>query len=332
MTIRSATLALLMSLFAPMAFAQGKVVVRVDDTSGSHCIDATTERISVFVRRVFVERRAGLFSQDNKAGVLVRTKLQAKSTDPNQVEASVQVPSVDLVSVKDDVNGRVSLALEYAVASDFALRQGNNLTTVMDLYINLARTRDRSGFGEVLQLAGTALQQVTLPANVFTQVSSKFLKFANQAVDASINTDATEEIAHISSSFRRGRETNLDRCKAQGHERTGVIAALLSTGAAGQRLVPMTNTERDYCFRYSSGATFELLAGKRGADGSCPAPVAFSAVMNDYVMLIVSAQPVETAGRGIFTEEEFDQIKKESSQRCSDLGLDKSICGASDKE
>src|SRR5262249_31745863 len=156
---------------------------------------------------------------------------------------------------KDDAFGRVSLALEYAVASDFDLRQNDALTTVMDVYINLAKAKGRNGFGDVLDLAGAALQQVTLPGNVFTQVGSKFLKFANEAVDTNIKGDSTEEIAHVSSSFKRGPEGNLDRCKAQGYERTGVIAALLSTGAAGQVLVPTTNTERDYCFRYSSDNT-----------------------------------------------------------------------------
>ena len=310
------------------AAAQGKVVVRVDDSSGSHCIDATSERITVFVRRVFVERRNGLFTQDNKAGVLVRTKLQARSTDANHGDATIQVPSVDLVSVKDDAFGRVSLALEYAVASDFELRQADNLTTVMDLYLDLAKARGRNGFGDVLDLAGAALQQVTLPGNVFAQIGSKFLKFANEAVDTSIKAGSTEEIAHVSSSFKRGNEANLDRCKAQGYERTGVIAALLSTGAAGQPLVPTTNTERDYCFRYSSDNTYELLAARRGGDGSCPAPPAFSAVMNDYVMLLLSAEPADKAGKSGVPSPTLDRVRRESSQRCAELGLDKSACGA----
>jgi hypothetical protein len=310
------------------AAAQGKVVVRVDDSSGSHCIDATAERITVFVRRVFVERRNGLFTQDNKAGVLVRTKLQARTTDENHGDASVQVPSVDLVSVKDDAFGRVSLALEYAVASDFELRQGDNLTTVMDVYLDLAKARGRNGFGDVLDLAGAALQQVTLPGNLFAQIGSKFLKFANEAVDTTIKAGTTEEIAHVSSSFKRGNEPNLDRCKAQGYERTGVIAALLSTGAAGQPLVPTTNTERDYCFRYSSDNTYELLAARRGAEGSCPAAPAFSAVMNDYVMLLLSAESSGKAGKGAPPPLGIEPVRSESARRCAELGLDKSACGA----
>jgi hypothetical protein len=327
--IQIGTLALVAPLVASTLCAQttGGVVVRVNDTSGAHCIDADTERITVFVRRVFVERRGGLFTQDNKAGVLVRTQLAADSSDPNAGGSTMTVPSVDLLSVKNDANGRVSLALEYAVASDFALTQGNNVTKTLDLFINLAKTRGRTTFGDVLDLAGTALQQVTLPPNPFTQVSSKFLKFANDAVNTAIASGENEEIAHIASNFRRGAEDNLERCAAAGYERTGAIASMRSTGATNQPLIPMTNTERDYCFRYSSGSTFELLATKRNTDGTCPAAVnAYSAVMNDYVMLLVSAQPVARPVRAI-DPSVVDRLKKESSQRCTNFGLPKSACG-----
>jgi hypothetical protein len=309
------------------AQATGGVVVRVNDTSGAHCIDADTEKITVFVRRVFVQRRGGLFTEDAKAGVLVRTRLAAESSDASG-GATVTVPSVDLVSVKNDANGRVSLALEYAVASDFALTQGKNVTKTLDLFINLAKTRGRTTFGEVLDLAGSALQQVSLPANPFTQISSKFLKFANDAVDTAIASNQNEEIAHIASNFRRGAEANLERCASAGFERTGAIASMRSTGTVNQPLIPMTNTERDYCFRYSSGSTFELLAAKRNVDGSCPAAVnAYSAVMNDYVMLLVSAQPVARPVRAV-AQPIVERLRKESAQRCTNFGLPKSACGA----
>src|SRR5215475_7380638 len=44
--------------------ATGEVIVRVDDTSGSHCIDADTEKITVFLRRVFTHKSRGLFTED----------------------------------------------------------------------------------------------------------------------------------------------------------------------------------------------------------------------------------------------------------------------------
>ena len=305
----------------------GDVVVRVDDTSGSHCIDADTEKITVFVRRVFVQRKGGLFTQDNRAGVLVRSQLAADSKDPNQGQSTVQVPSVDMVSVKDDRNGRVSLALEYAVASDLMLSQGSNVTKTMDLYINLAKTRGTNTFGEVLDVAGQALQQVSLPTNPFLQAGSKFLKFANDAVNSSIKAANDDQIAHIASTFRQGKEDNLARCKSAGNERTGVIAAVRSTGAANSALIPMTNTDRDYCFRYSSESTFELLAAKRNTDGSCPAAAAFNGVMNDYVMLLISAEAVSRPGKSV-APDVVSQSKRESASRCANFRLPATACGA----
>lgn len=48
---------LAVSFCAQTALAQGgAVIVRVDDPFGSHCIDATTEAITVHVRRVFTQK------------------------------------------------------------------------------------------------------------------------------------------------------------------------------------------------------------------------------------------------------------------------------------
>lgn len=60
----------------------GSVVVRIDDPSGTHCIDSTTEQITVYLGRAFVEKKSGTFTEDNKAGVLVRTSLAATDTRP----------------------------------------------------------------------------------------------------------------------------------------------------------------------------------------------------------------------------------------------------------
>jgi hypothetical protein len=305
----------------------GDVVVRVDDTSGSHCIDADTEKITVFVRRVFTEKHAGLFTQDNKAGVLVRSQLVANNTDPKQAEpAPVQVPSVDMVSVKDDQKGRVSLALEYAIASNFVLSQGNTVTKTMDIYMNLAKAKGKSTFGEVLDLAGQALNQVSLPQNPYTQAGSKFLKFANSAIDSSIKADNDDQIAHIGLQFKEGEEKDLAKCESAGDERTGAIAVLRSVGAAAADLIPVTNTEQQYCFRYSSGSTYELLAAKRNQDGSCPAPNTFKGVMNDYVMLLISGEPVKKPGKAI-PPETMNKLHAESVKRCKAFNLAADACG-----
>jgi len=316
------------SVFLSPGYSQnntGDVVVRVDDTSGSHCIDATTEKVTIFVRRVFAEKNKGWFTEDNKAGVLVRSQLNGSTTSgQSSQDANVQVPNVDMVSVKDDKPGRVSLALEYPIASGFVLKQGDTLTKTIELYMNLAKTKDKTSFGDVLDLAGKALNQLPIPPNPYTQAGSKFLKFANDAVDSSILKDNDDQIAHIGLQFYEGSEPDIKKCESGGNERTGVIAVLRSIGIQGSPLIPVTDTERNYCFRYSSGATYELLAAKRKPDGACPAPSEFSGVPNDYVMLLISAQPAPKATRSVVTPE---AARNEAQKRCTQQNLPPAACG-----
>jgi hypothetical protein len=320
---------LMLSLFClSPAYSQnntGDVVVRVDDTSGTHCIDATTERVTLFVRRVFTEKNKGWFTEDQRAGVLVRSQLSGSTTSGQSTQdANVQVPNVDMVSVKDDKPGRVSLALEYPIASGFVLKQGGTLTKNIELYMNLAKTKGKTTFGDVLDLAGKALNQMPIPPNPYTQAGSKILKFANDAVDSSIQKDNDDQIAHIGLQFNEGAEPDIKKCESAGNERTGAVAVLRSVGIQGAQLISVTNTDRDYCFRYSSGSTYELLAAKRNGDGSCPGPSAFSGVPNDYVMLLISAQPIPKAGKSVVTP---DAAAAEARNRCQLLHLPVSACG-----
>ena len=322
------SLLLLLSFHAAPSFPQnntGDVVVRVDDTSGTHCVDATTEKITLFVRRVFTEKNKGWFTEDKRAGVLVRSQLTGNvSTGQSSQQANVQVPAVDMVSVKDDQKGRVSLALEYPVASGFVLKQGDTLTKTIEVYMNLAKAKGKTSFGSVLDIAGKALNQLPIPPNPYTQAGSKFLKFANDTIDANIKDDNDDQIAHIGLQFNEAAEPDIKKCESAGNERTGAIAVLRSVGIQGVPLIPVTNTERDYCFRYSSGSTFELLAAKRNADGSCPSPNAFNGVPNDYVMLLISAQPAPKAGKSVVTPE---AAADEARSRCRLQRLPLTACG-----
>jgi len=319
---------LLVGLMPTTGFCQnttGQVVVRVDDTSGTHCIDATTEKVTLFVRRVFVEKKKGWFTEDKRAGVLVRSQVAGTITTPQGTQqASVTVPAVDMVSVEEDPRGRVSLALEYAIASGFVLKQNDTLTSAMDLYMNMAKSKGKTSFGDVLELAGKALSQLPIPPNPYTQIGSKILTFANNAVDSGITNDSADQIAHIGLQFHEGAQTDIKACESAGYERTGAIAVLRSVGVQGQELVPMTDTEKQYCFRYSSGSTYELLVAKRKPDGSCPDPSAYNGVPNDYVMLLISAEPAPKAGKSVVSP---DEAHKEAQSRCDNQHLPPAACG-----
>ena len=313
--------ALVLTLFPMYAYSQGSVVVRVEDPSGSHCIDATSEEITIHVRRLFIEKTEGLFTEDSRAGVLVTAKLMGRTSGPS---VDVQLPSVTLVSVKDEKPGRLSLPFEYQIASYLTLEQEDVLTTDIGLSISLARTRGRNTFGEILDLAGKALNKLPIPNNPYVDSTNKFLAFANDAIDDTTSKQLDIPFAQLLLSFNKGKEPDISKCKSAGKERTGAIAVLLSRGLRNAELIPVTNTDQLYCFKYSSTNTYELLAAKKTGE-RCPTnDSAYGAVNNDYVMFLISAH---TSVTGFMTQTEQQQQIEESRRRCAAFGLEVQACG-----
>lgn len=314
--------------------SQGTAVVRVDDPSGSHCIDANAEDVTLHLRRVFTQRRSGLFTRDNRAGVVVTATLTGRGSGQN---VTVKIPSVTLVDVRKERRGRVSLPLEYQIASYLTLKQDKFVATDLQLAISLATTRGRNTFGEILDVAGKALNKFPIPNNPFGDVTNKILDFANDAINSAAN-DQAGTFAEVSLAFNLGSEPNIDKCKAAGKERTGAVAVLRSTGSRDGNLVPVVNTDQRYCFKYSTTATYELLAAQK-SDGKCPASdAAYQGVNNDYVMFILSAAPtvfrqtMKAHDLGITDaiarlDQELKQPVDESRKRCQALRLPPSACG-----
>lgn len=312
--------------FPLLAFAQGSVVVRVDDPNGSHCIDATTEAVTIHVRRVFTEKNDSLFTEDKRAGVVLTARLIGIGTEANSVD--VKIPSVSLISIKDEPKGRVSLALEYQVANYLALNKDKVLTTNMQLSLSATKKRGKNTFGQILDLAGQALTKLPIPPNPYSSAASKFLEFTNNAIDASIANQQSLPFGEISLAFNKGVEPDLNKCKSAGKERTGAFAVLLSTGLPHTELIPMTNTDQLYCFTYNSANTYEILAANR-VNGVCPANAsAYQGVNNDYTMFLMSASAANKVGPqfNINSIREQDEIN-ESLQRCRTFGLPSEACG-----
>jgi hypothetical protein len=306
---------------ATAAFGQGSVVVRIEDPSGSHCIDATSEDVTIHIRRIFVEKAAGFFTEDQRAGVLLSARLTGRSKGGM---VDVQVPSVTLVSIANDRPGRTSLPLEYQIASYLSLNQGDIVTTGITIDISLARTRGRNSFGELLDLAGKALGKISIPSNPYSELSNKFLPFANATITDVTAKQLDAPFAQLALAFGKGKEPILDRCRAAGRERTGAIAVLSSRGTAGTVLIPVTDTGQHYCFRYSRESTYELLAAPK-LDGQCPAlETAYSAVNNDYVMFLISALP---SASGFLTQQDQQRTMEEARTRCAAFGLEPKACG-----
>jgi hypothetical protein len=297
----------------------GSTPVRIEDPTGSHCIDASKESVTIHIRRLFLQKTGGLFTEDKQAGVLVTSKLSGQGVGQS---IDVAIPSVNQVKISEDSKGHVSVPLEYEIAQYFTLKQPKGTYYGMNLAVSLAKTRGKNTFGEVLDLAGKALGQVKLPANPYTDAASQFLKFATDAIDNSIKNNGTVPFANIALAFNAAAESDLKKCRAQGKERTGAFAVLLSTGDPGN-LIPVANTEALYCLSYTSGETYEITAAKRNADGSCPVASAYKAITNDNIFFLMSASPEKAIGKPSVEEQD------ESRRRCEYYKLPPAACGVS---
>jgi len=299
--------------------SNGSVPIRVEDPVASHCIDASKEAVTIHVRRLFLRKYKGFFTEDKRAGVVVRARLSGKSINSDPID--VTIPSMNAVAIDKEVEGQVSVPLEYEIAQYLALKHPKGTYYGINLAVDLAKTRDKTSFGKVLDLAGKALGKVKIPAVPYLDLASQFLKFANDAVEVEVaaGTGAVP-FANLSLAFNAQAEADLAKCKAAGKERTGGFGVLLSTGTSGN-LLPVQDTDKLYCLSYTSGATYEVTAAKRKADGTCPAASEYKAITNDNVFFLLSAAPP------VNLKSASSPALLESRRRCEHYKLPLSACG-----
>src|SRR3569833_2904402 len=289
--------------------------------SGGRCINSTSDEVTVALRRVIIQKTAGIFSDDKKAGVAVISKLNANAGAPSKT------PSVTQVDISDEHAGQVSLALEYPVASQLRLKQQSLTTQNLQLNVYLARTRGKNGFGKVLEIASEELQKLPIPQNPYSTAANQFLGFANKTIQDEISSSGGGlQFASLTMQFA-DHDEYLDTCLAEGYLTTGALAVLRSGGPKETKWLPVTNLDRSYCFRYSTRATYELLyAPKAASDCKGVSDSAWNEVPNDYVMLLVAAAraPAATESEGQFKSSAgLDQLVP---TRFNDLAESKKLC------
>jgi len=296
----------------------GKAIVRLKDPIGSHCIDGSQEQVTLLIKRIWTEKTDGIFTNDSKAGAIVKTDLDSG-------DVKTQIPSVSFASIDDDQEGHVSLALEYPVIKRLVLKQGDSETTNVTVQVFLAKTRGRNTFGDIIDVAGKALSQLPVPANPYTTTAQQFLKFANDSVDKATADDIENLIAQINLNFADRQINDLNACHTAGDEYTGGIAVMLSAGKDGANLIPIQDADKNYCFSYSSGSVFGLTAVEMPSNHVCPTdPTAYSEVPNDYVLFILNAETVKPPGAAPLLRAQKQH--QESLKRCDFYKIPREKC------
>jgi hypothetical protein len=288
------------------------------------------DNVTVSLYRIITQKTGNFFSSTHKAGVAIVATLNGKTTGPAGVsDAEAKTPSVSQVDVQNMPNGQVSLPLEYPIAANLPLSQGTTITGSILLEIYLAKTRGPNTFGTILDAANQYLAKLPIPANPYTTAASKFVGFADQAIQDQIGSaNGASHIANLSLFFADQPVADIAACQSAGHQVTGALAIFMSTGASGKQLLPTSNLSQLYCFRYVSEFTYELQYAAKPAAGSCDtlAAQSWAEVPNDYLMALVTAEPIlaSTGGHQAVT----GQQALAQAQRIIDLRYAKQLCRA----
>lgn len=314
---------LLLGLASPAVVAQQgySSPIRVLAPITPRCINAETDQVTVTLRRILTQKYGGFFTQESRAGITVMATLNGSG---NEV---AKTPSVNQVDIKAEKKGQVSLALEYPVADLLLLKQGNTLTKNIQLDLFMAKTRGKSSFGNVLDIAAKTLAKLPIPSNPYTTAANQFLKFANQSIEDQTGPQAAMAFASITLAFTNQDQKDINACLNDGFQATGAIAVFRDTGPKDAQLLPVVNLNQQYCFRYTSQFTYELQYLTRPPSGCTNLPEnAWQEVPNDYVMLIVSAQrPPSSQTKGV----DIDSFGGKSAwdlQRRLDVQESKKLC------
>src|SRR3989338_8915895 len=88
------------------AVPDGQIIVRIEDQAASRCINSSTDRITMHLRRMIVDKDVGVFTEAKEAGLLVNTSISGE--DEKAIPKKVSFPRIYCVTVAPYAAGYVS--------------------------------------------------------------------------------------------------------------------------------------------------------------------------------------------------------------------------------
>lgn len=128
--------------------AEGAVVVRLDDGQTSRCINTSTDQVWLSMRRVVLNKKAGLLTEDKYAGIVVTTTISgntgartAKVTFPRMIEADME---------RYAFGDGIAIPVEFALLEGLQLKNGNDKYTNVSFDFNVVKSKQRNAWGQAL--------------------------------------------------------------------------------------------------------------------------------------------------------------------------------------
>ncbi len=154
------------------------------------------------------------------------------------------------------------------MVSGLPLTQDKVVYKSIQLDLTLLNMQAKTGWGKTLEALVEVSKNLPIPSPPLVTASSYLLDFANKAVQKEVdahNASDKAKSATLTMNF-----DPIGQCPSgQDWERTGTLAVLEKSGAAGSGLIPVDATN-NYCWAADLKPTFSLKAARK--DSSRPAP------------------------------------------------------------
>lgn len=269
------------------AVPDGQIIVRIEDHAASRCINSSTDRITMHLRRMVVDKDVGVFTEAKEAGLLVNTSISGE--DEKTTPKKVSFPRIYSVTVAPYAAGYVSLPIEEKLFSRFPLTNEGNLYDTVEVEFTIIAKRDKNPFGVALSVLADISKNLPAPINPFSDGFKYFSDYANKVVEGSLSKEN-----NVAQSSKEGKITlafsSTATCGAD-QEKTGTLAVV--RGAKGKESDGFVNIKKDYCWRAEFKPVFTLKFANPEKGIECHAILdeKFQQVNNPYIAFYLNADP-----------------------------------------
>lgn len=265
----------------------GKIIVRVEDGSASRCINSTTDRITMNLRRIIVNKDIGFFTEDRAAAVIVNTTISGEEGGATQKK--VNFPRMYVVNTASYLQGYTSLPIEEKLFSRFSLTNSGNSYDTAEVEFTVLAKKGKAPFGLALSALADISKSLPTPMNPFSEGFKYFSDYANKVIEGSLN-----ENNNIGQQSKEGKITlsfsSTSTCTGD-QEYTGTLAIV--SGVKEKDTDGFVDIKKDYCWKAVFKPVFTLKFAPKPTNSTCAgvAEGLFKQVNNPYLAFYLNAEP-----------------------------------------
>jgi hypothetical protein len=272
----------------------GWVPIRVTDNATSHCINRSTEAVSIDLKRVITDKESGWFKEGKRVDLVADVSLTGRT---NGNTKSVALPRAYSDSLEGFPGGRFSVGDEENLVSEYPLTDGTEKLTNIHIDVSVANEIENTALTDVLLGIADSVPKLPMPAQALTALDAADSITSN--ILSRVKQDSNSEGNFAKQAALQFNFSENGTCSGTDDEYTGTKALLRSgDGTEDQGVVPIDKATA-YCYRSVTDQVYGLTFAAKQSDGTCPANAkAYVDVGNPYILFYVNADPVSRSGRG----------------------------------